>query len=167
MHSLVAGIIAVTLIGGFAWLTWQDLQQPDPAPLEHTSKWQPPVIKKEVPVAIPIVAKASPSLNSEPKKPVRPLKPTDSEEPFDSYEVLDELRDTRQQEIYEQEAHEVELPDDADERDDLTEDERFQQLLNTVRAKEGFSKRFEVDIIETLRRRGYNPDGTPLDGENR
>lgn len=48
-------------------------------------------------------------------------------------------------------------------QDDLDDDEKFDRLLDHVQSPEGFSKRFEVDTIKTLRERGYNPDGTPIE----
>lgn len=48
---------------------------------------------------------------------------------------------------------------------DDEEERKFQALLEKVRrgGRTGFSKRFEVDTINALKARGYNPDGTLMD----
>lgn len=158
--SLFFTVIATVLIGGFAWLEFHQPASPPPAPA--AKPWQPPVSAKqqlekqrggegEVVVKGPgteTITIPAEEPKKAPKKAARQV--------ATAKEMLEEAREKRRQERIIQ----IEEGDDIGDLDDET---KFQRLLDQVRSPEGFSKRFEVDTIKTLRDRGYNPDGTPID----
>lgn len=167
--SLFFTVIAAVLLGGFAWLEFHQTARP-PAPILKTEPWQPPQTAHEVleqlrqqknrEVEVELVGPGGKTktlmipVDEPSNEPANPVK--EPKQVATAKDMLEQAREQRRQESIIQ----VEEGDDTGDLDDET---KFQRLLERVRSPEGFSKRFEVDTIKTLRDRGYNPDGSPID----
>lgn len=160
-------IIALVLVGGFAWLEFnrpEPLNPPTPQAAKPVATAKPKLSYKIVPQSEmgtlpPPSAAAAEGFVIKAKKSKNKTEDSAGQSEMSSEELLEKLRKQGS-------AGEVEVSV-VGPKDDLTE-EQFQELLNQVRHGKGrwFSKRFEVDTIWALRRRGYNPDGTLIKADS-
>lgn len=150
-------IIATVLIGGFAWLEFKRPADNDPrikiVPHLDVGK-------------LPQLGDSAQGFVIKTKKSKDKTEDTATPQPETSAEeLLEKLREQRTTGDVEIVVTQPATDDMSGNMNDGMSDEQFQELLRQVRNGKGrwFSKRFEVDTITALRRRGYNPDGSLIE----